>query len=189
MALRRRHAARSLDDANTRDGISHGLTASGSLLRQRGRTRTASFRQLLVCKERLRDNPASSARFTQIRRRCRNRSSPCPRIEVVPSREGPLSHCGVANTRVPKHPSTSVYNGCHAPRHSRPLSTAAYGAAAPAGAGDDLHSRCPPQLPRVRGDRSGRARVPKSWRSALRAANHPGSPCTPGPGAVDAEAR
>ena len=115
MTLRRRHAARSLDDANTRDGISHGLTASGSLLRQRGRTRTASFRQLLVCKERLRDNPASSARFTQIRRRCRNRSSPCPRIEVVPSREGPLSHCGVVNTRAPKHPSTSEYNGCRSP--------------------------------------------------------------------------
>ena len=41
----------------------------------------------------------------------------------------------------------------------------------------------------ARGDRSGSARVPKSCRSALSAACHPQSPCTPGPGVTDAEDR
>ena len=88
MTLRRRHAARSLDDARNRDGINHGLTDSGSLLRQRGRSQTASVRQLLVCRGRSRDNPASSARFTQIHRRCRNRSSPCPEVRECSSWSG-----------------------------------------------------------------------------------------------------
>ena len=65
------------------DGLSHSL-------RQRGRSQTASYWQLLFRRDRLRDNPASSARFSWVRRRCRNRSSPC---RTAPVEAGSASRC------------------------------------------------------------------------------------------------
>ena len=51
-----------LDEARVRDGGTPGLTLR-SLLRQRERSQCAFVRHLLFYKERLRDNPVSSARF------------------------------------------------------------------------------------------------------------------------------
>ena len=50
---------------------------------QRGRSQCALHWHLLFSRDRLRDNPGSSARFSWVRRRCRNRSSPCVAVTLV----------------------------------------------------------------------------------------------------------
>ena len=86
-----RRTASPLDDASEpQRERTRGQTDYRTRLGSEGEVETASYWQLLFRRDRLRDNPASSARFSWVRRRCRNRSSPC---RTAPVEAGSASRC------------------------------------------------------------------------------------------------